>query len=34
MHVLWPFAVSAAYPFIQNITFENKKNKKKTNDRR
>ena len=28
MHVSWPFAVSAAYPLIQNINFE-KKNKQK-----
>ena len=28
MHVSWPFAVSAAYPLIQNINFE-KKNKTK-----
>ena len=35
MHVSWPFAVSAAYPLIQNINFEKKKqNKTKANDRR
>ena len=28
MYVSWPFAVSAAYPLIQNINFE-KKNKNK-----
>ena len=27
MHVSWPFAVSAAYPLIQNINFEKNKNK-------
>ena len=29
MHVSWPFAVSAAYPLIQNINFEKKKQKQK-----
>ena len=29
MHVSWPFAVSAAYPLIQNINFEKKKTKQK-----
>ena len=28
MHVSWPFAVSAAYPLIQNINFENKNKNK------
>ena len=28
MHVSWPFAVSAAYPLIQNINFEKKKKQK------
>ena len=29
MHVSWPFAVSAAYPLIQNINFEKKQQKQK-----
>ena len=28
MHVSWPLAVSAAYPLIQNINFEKKKQNK------
>ena len=29
MHVSWPFAVSAAYPLIQNINFDKQKQKQK-----
>ena len=32
MHVSWPFAVSAAYPLIQNINFEKKKKQKQMTD--
>ena len=30
MYVSWPFAVSAAYPLIQNIHFEKTKQKQMT----
>ena len=30
MHVSWPFAVSAAYPLIQNINFEKKTKQNKS----
>ena len=32
MHVSWPFAVSAAYPLIQNINFEKKQKQKQMTD--
>ena len=32
MYVSWPFAVSAAYPLIQNINFEKKKKQKQMTD--